>query len=99
MTTVITAVLGLLHGLGFSFVLREILKLDAPNLWQSLLAFNVGIEIGQLLIALAIWPILAFIAKKWPERIALVRWRWRCPASSIATVWTGERAMQLFSSL
>ena len=98
-TTVITAVLGLLHGLGFSFVLREILKLDAPNLWQSLLAFNVGIEIGQLLIALAIWPILAFIAKKWPERIALVRWAVALPCILIATVWTGERAMQFFSSL
>lgn len=99
MTTVTTAMLGLLHGLGFAFVLREILKLDAPNLWQSLLAFNLGIELGQLLIALVLWPILAFIAKKLPERIALVRWAVALPCIFIATVWTGERAMQLFSSL
>ena len=98
-TTVITALLGLLHGLGFSFVLGEILKLDAPNLWQSLLAFNAGIEIGQLLIALAVWPILALIAKRLPERIVLVRWAVALPCIVIATVWTGERAMQFFSSL
>ena len=98
-TIAITALLGLLHGLGFSFVLKEILKLEAPNLWQSLLAFNVGIEIGQLLIALAIWPILALIANRLPERIALVRWAVALPCILMATVWTGERAMQFFSSL
>ena len=98
-TIAITALLGLLHGLGFSFVLKEILKLEAPNLWQSLLAFNVGIEIGQLLIALAIWPILVLIANRLPERIALVRWAVALPCILVATVWTGERAMQFFSSL
>ena len=98
-TIAITALLGLLHGLGFSFVLKEILKLEAPNLWQSLLAFNVGIEIGQLLIALAIWPILALIANRLPERIALVRWAVALPCILMATVWTGERAMRFFSSL
>ena len=98
-TIAITALLGLLHGLGFSFVLKEVLKLDAPNLWQSLLAFNVGIEIGQLLIALAIWPILALVANRLPERITFVRWAVALPCILMATVWTGERAMQLFSTL
>ena len=59
LTTLVAALLGVLHGLGFSIVLREILKLDAPKLWQSVLAFNVGIEIGQLLIVLALWPSLS----------------------------------------
>jgi len=43
----------LLHGLGFSFVLQNILQVTSPNIWQSLLAFNLGVEIGQLLIVLA----------------------------------------------
>ena len=98
-TAGITALLGLLHGLGFSFVLKEILKLEAPNLWQSLLAFNVGIEIGQLMIAFAIWPILALIARRLPRRITLVRWTVALPCIFIATIWTGERAVQLFTSL
>ena len=99
MTTILTALLGLLHGLGFSFVLKEILKLDSPNLWQNLLAFNVGIEVGQLLIVLALWPILLLVAKKLPQRMTLVRWVVALPCILVATIWTGSRATQFFSSL
>ena len=99
MTTLVTALLGLLHGLGFSFVLSEILNLESPNLWQSLFAFNVGIEMGQLLIVLTVWPILLFIARRFPGRSALVRWSVALPCLFIATIWTGERGMQLVSSL
>ena len=99
MTTLVTALLGLLHGLGFSFVLSEILDLESPNLWHSLLAFNVGIEIGQLLIVLALWPLLALVAKRFPKRIGAVRWSVALPCIFVATIWTGERSMQLISSL
>ena len=99
MTTLVTALLGLLHGLGFSFVLSEILNLESPNLWQSLLAFNVGIEVGQLLIVAALWPILAFVAKRFPKRIGAVRWVVALPCILVAAIWTGERAMQLISSV
>ena len=47
---VIFAAIGLLHGLGFSFVLGDILGRDAPDLILALLAFNIGIELGQLFI-------------------------------------------------
>lgn len=99
MTTLITALLGLLHGLGFSFVLSEILNLESANLWQSLLAFNVGIEIGQLLIVLALWPIPHFISTRLPNRIALIRWAVALPCILFATIWTGQRTMQFISSL
>ena len=99
MTILVTASLGLLHGLGFSFVLSEILNLESPNLWQSLLAFNVGIEIGQLLIVPAIWPILAFTARRLPRGIVVVRWTVALPCILVATIWTGERAMQLVGTL
>lgn len=42
--------IGLLHGLGFSFVLGDILGRDAPDLILALASFNVGIEIGQIAI-------------------------------------------------
>ncbi len=42
-------VFGLLHGLGFAGALRDI-GLPDDALWLSLLLFNVGIELGQLLI-------------------------------------------------
>jgi len=48
----VTGLIGLLHGLGFSFVLQNILQVTSPNIWQSLLAFNLGVEIGQVLIVI-----------------------------------------------
>ena len=48
----VTGLIGLLHGLGFSFVLQHILQVTSPNIWQSLLAFNIGVEIGQLMIVI-----------------------------------------------
>ena len=99
LTTGVTALLGLLHGLGFSFVLREVLKLDSPNLWQSLLAFNLGIEAGQLMIVLAMWPLLMLIANRLPGSAVPVRRAVALPCLLIAAIWTGERATQLISTL
>ena len=42
-------VFGLIHGLGFSNYLRSLLGKEA-SIWQPLLAFNVGLEIGQIVI-------------------------------------------------
>ncbi|MCP4334687.1 MAG: HupE/UreJ family protein [Gammaproteobacteria bacterium] len=47
-----TGLIGLLHGLGFSFVLQHILQVTSPDIWQSLLAFNLGVEAGQVLIVI-----------------------------------------------
>jgi hydrogenase/urease accessory protein HupE len=38
---------GLLHGLGFAGVLREI-GLQSDNFVESLIAFNIGVELGQI---------------------------------------------------
>lgn len=58
--------IGLLHGLGFSFVLGDILGRNAPDLIPALLAFNIGIEVGQLII-LAITLSLVFAVKRLAE--------------------------------
>jgi hypothetical protein len=41
---------GLVHGFGFSFALRETLQFAGSHLLTSLLSFNVGVELGQLLV-------------------------------------------------
>lgn len=94
-----TCLLGLLHGLGFSFVLHEILRVDAPNIWQSLLAFNVGVELGQALIILAVWPILLVIRQlrtplEYPVRITIA-----ASCTAIALFWTIDRSFQLVTTL
>ncbi|TDQ17268.1 HupE/UreJ protein [Algoriphagus boseongensis] len=40
---------GLIHGLGFSNYLKELLGKEA-SIWQPLLAFNLGLEVGQIVI-------------------------------------------------
>ncbi|MEM6719909.1 MAG: HupE/UreJ family protein [Bacteroidota bacterium] len=54
---------GLLHGLGFASVLSDY-GLPKDNFVPSLLAFNIGVEIGQLLVLLAAAVLVWFIRKK-----------------------------------
>jgi hypothetical protein len=49
---------GLVHGFGFSFALREKLQFAGSHLLTSLLSFNVGVELGQLLVLLLLIPLL-----------------------------------------
>ncbi len=46
----IAALFGLVHGFGFSYALKENLQFAGSHLLVSLLAFNIGIEIGQLMV-------------------------------------------------
>jgi hypothetical protein len=49
---------GLVHGFGFSFALRETLQFAGSHLLTSLLAFNVGVELGQLLVLAVLVPVV-----------------------------------------
>ncbi len=44
---------GLIHGMGFSNYLRSLLGKE-ESIWQPLLAFNVGLELGQLIIVVIV---------------------------------------------
>jgi uncharacterized membrane protein YwaF len=46
------------HGFGFSFALKETLQFAGSHLILSLLSFNVGVEIGQVLVLAAFVPAL-----------------------------------------
>ena len=87
---------GLLHGLGFAGALREA-GLPAGEIPVALLAFNAGIELGQLGFVLTLLAVARLLR---PLRPALPAWatRARCTswgrsprtgASSGATVWRG----------
>jgi hypothetical protein len=54
----ITFGFGLVHGFGFSFALRETLQLAGSHVLTALLAFNVGVELGQLLVLVFLIPAL-----------------------------------------
>lgn len=68
----ITFAFGLVHGFGFSFVLRELLQFGGTHLVTSLLAFNVGVELGQLLVVVLLVPALDLLFRFVPERVGTV---------------------------
>ena len=54
---------GLVHGFGFSFALKQTLQFAGSNLLTSLLSFNVGVELGQLLVLVLLIPLLEMLFK------------------------------------
>jgi hypothetical protein len=95
----VTAGIGTLHGLGFSFVLHKILQVDSPNIWQSLLSFNIGVEIGQVLIILACWPLFRLLSRLGERGWLVARWGVAAPCIAVAALWTVQRAMLVTQSL
>lgn len=59
----LTFCFGLIHGFGFSSVLREI-GLPRKGLLLSLLSFNLGIETGQLVVVALVFPVLFLLATR-----------------------------------
>ena len=53
----ITFGFGLIHGFGFASALRELI-MGKSNLLLSVLSFNIGVEMGQLMLLCALLPIL-----------------------------------------
>src|SRR5258706_5631486 len=55
---IITFAFGLVHGFAFSFALRDTLQFAGSHLLTSLLSFNLGVELGQLLVLVVLVPVL-----------------------------------------
>jgi hypothetical protein len=58
---IVTFGFGLVHGFAFSYALRESLQFAGSHLLTSLVAFNVGIELGQLLVLALLVPALELL--------------------------------------
>ncbi len=52
---------GLVHGFGFSFALKQTLQFAGDHLLTSLLSFNIGVELGQLLVLAVLIPALELL--------------------------------------
>jgi hypothetical protein len=81
---------GLLHGLGFAGALRE-LGLPENEIPLALFAFNIGVEVGQLLF---IGAVFAFIAGLRRVRTSWPAWAGMIPPyaiGSVAAFWTIQR--------
>lgn len=96
---VVTCSIGLLHGLGFSFVLHKILQITSPDIWQSLLAFNVGVEIGQLTIIVVAWPAFRLIQRSSDHAWRIGRLGIATACMAVAAMWTGQRVLSVIGAL
>jgi HupE / UreJ protein len=56
---VITGIFGIVHGFGFSYGLQQEFQLAGDHLLTSLLSFNLGVEIGQVIVLAVALPVLA----------------------------------------
>src|SRR5215469_9079457 len=84
---------GLVHGFGFSFALRQSLQFAGTHLLTSLLSFNVGVELGQLLVLILLIPVLQlFFRYAVAERmgtiilsaiVAHTAWHWMLDRGSV----------------
>ncbi len=63
---------GLVHGFGFSFLLRESLQFAGGHLLSSLLFFNVGVELGQLFVLVLMVPLLNWLFRRVSERMGTI---------------------------
>jgi hypothetical protein len=85
---------GLVHGFGFSFALRNTLQFAGSHLLTSLLAFNVGVELGQVFVLALMVPALTLLFRRFiAERMGTIILS--ALATHTAWHWMTERYEQL----
>jgi hypothetical protein len=102
---------GLVHGFGFSFALKQTMQFAGSHLLTSLLSFNVGVELGQLLVLVLLIPLLELLFKfVVAERVGTIilsaivahtGWHWMLERGSRLSQfgWPGFNAANLASAL
>lgn len=80
---------GLIHGFGFASALGA-LDLSGWQMAGALLGFNIGIETGQAVLALAVCPIL-FLIRKPAQRYRVMPLGVSVLAGAMAVFWIAER--------
>ncbi|MEE9352259.1 MAG: HupE/UreJ family protein [Thiotrichaceae bacterium] len=87
----IAFVFGLVHGFGFASVLGD-LNLNSGSLLLSLLGFNAGVEIGQGLILLLLFPVAYILRKTELYRFYILKGG-SLVISLLASIWLVQRVM------
>lgn len=69
----ITGLFGLVHGFGFSYGLQQNFQFAGTHLLVSLFAFNIGIELGQIMVLAVMLPALAVVRRHvLPGRVGMI---------------------------
>lgn len=81
---------GLIHGLGFSYVLQEA-NLTGGHLLLPLFSFNLGVEFGQLCIVMLVYPLTRLLARTLGGRYLTVKRILLAAIALVAVYWLVER--------
>lgn len=84
---------GLFHGFGFASVLSEI-GIPSTYMLYSLLGFNLGVEVGQLAIVCAVFPLL-FIMRRWTLYRGIVLRYGAVSLMVVSLYWFVERGFEI----
>ncbi len=84
----VAGLFGLVHGFGFAASLGE-LDMPAGRTAEALFGFNTGVELGQLVVVLAIWPLLLLVRRRAGQE-ALLGWG-SAAALSVGIFWALTR--------
>ncbi|HPG27928.1 MAG TPA: HupE/UreJ family protein [Myxococcota bacterium] len=87
----LTFAFGLVHGFGFAGVLLE-MALPTDRLVPALLGFNLGVEIGQIAVVVALWPALVLLRRREGLRFSLAGDLVAAGLCGLGTYWLIERA-------
>ena len=90
----IAAAFGLVHGLGFASVLRDI-GLPQTQVLAGLVSFNLGVEIGQVLFALPVAGTIA-VLRHYGWQVDLIRQAMGYCIGALAAFWVFERVSGSF---
>jgi len=85
---------GLVHGLGFAGALKDI-GLPQNHLLVALLTFNVGVELGQLLVVAVAYPIYRVVASR--PKFAAARTPALYAIGSVAAYWSIGRIVTILA--
>jgi HupE / UreJ protein len=89
----VTFFFGLIHGFGFAGVLAE-LGLPTVDFAWALLQFNIGLEVGQLMIVVSVTSIL-FLLRQRPQYPGWMLRGGSIAAMLIGAVWLVERTLRV----
>lgn len=90
---VMTFIFGLVHGLGFASVLID-LGLPSQSLALALAGFNLGVEIGQVIIVSVFIPMAFLIRHSWSYQRLVLNFG-STAIALIALVWFVERSLDM----
>jgi len=92
-TAVMIFILGLFHGMGFASVMGE-LPFRMKDALKCVIGFNIGVELGQMMLVALIFPILYLLRQNKMYKYVILNGG-SAVLALIASFWFAQRALGL----